>query len=244
VTDPDWTVEERDGVRLVHCVPLGSVRGVRHAFSTRATADGERFVRAAGLGACRPTLLRQVHGSRVIDVAEYVEDLAADAVVARFPSPRWAPSVRWADCVPVLLAAADGAAVAAVHAGWRGVAAGVVAAAVSCLQERGVRPRSLVAALGPAIGGCCYEVGQEVLTDVARAAGVGVSRLTAGSGSQKTLDLRRAVRFQLERAGLEEDSIHPAPWCTACSPDLFFSYRRDGARAGRQMACIGWAPPG
>ena len=133
------------------------------------------FVRASGLGGRRPTVLRQAHGSTVIDADEVPRGVTrgeADGVVATAGgSRRWAPAVRWADCVPVLLAARDGGAVAAVHSGWRGTVAGVVPQAIARLRERGVAPGALVAALGPAIGECCYGVGQAVAAAVARAAG-------------------------------------------------------------------------
>jgi YfiH family protein len=265
--DPVWHVADRDGVRLIRCGPVERVAGVEPAFSTRGRDGGARFdlggpddetpaagrrrrdfVRASGLGGRRPTVLRQVHGSTVIDadaVPRGASTGEADGVIATSGGSRqWAPAVRWADCVPVLLAARDGRAVAAVHSGWRGTVAGVVPQAIARLRERGVAPGALLAALGPAIGGCCYEVGEEVAAAVARAAGAGPDRVARRADGRLTLDLRRAIRIQLERAGLLSGAIHVAPWCTACAIDLFFSYRREGAAAGRQMACIGWPAPG
>jgi YfiH family protein len=265
--DPDWRVEERDGVRLVRCGPINRIAGVQHAFSTRGAEGDERFdlggpdeetpavarrrrafMLASGLGRRRPIVLRQVHGATVVDADEVPRGAAraeADGVVAIADESRlWAPAVRWADCVPVLLAARDGRGVAAVHSGWRGTVARVVPEAIARLRERGVAPGELVAGLGPAIGDCCYEVGEEVATAVACAAGAGPDRVSRRSEGRTTLDLRRAIRIQLERAGLRRGAIHVAPWCTACAADLFFSYRREGAAAGRQMACIGWPAGG
>jgi YfiH family protein len=187
--------------------------------------------------------LRQVHGRSVVDVdaPDFVSGAAADAVVASATGRRtWAPAVRWADCVPLLLADPYGGAVAAVHAGWRGIVAGVVPAALRALGERGAGIPTVVAAVGPAVGSCCYEVGDDVAVEVARSAGVEARDLTIGRGSAVYLDLRRAVWSQLRLEGLSEGSIHIAPWCTACAAELFDSYRRLGAGAGRQMACIGW----
>jgi len=246
---------------------MGRIAGVQHAFSTRSVEGGERFdlggpdeetpaverrrrafMLASGLSRRRPTVLRQVHGATVIDDEEVPRGAVradADGVVATADGSRlWAPAVRWADCVPVLLAARDGRAVAAVHSGWRGTVAGVVPAAIARLRERGVAPRELVACLGPAIGDCCYEVGEEVVTAVARVAGAEPDRVARRAEGRVLLDLRRAIRIQLERAGLRRGAIHVAPWCTACAADLFFSHRREGAAAGRQMACIGWAAGG
>jgi YfiH family protein len=262
-----WQIQHRGGVCLVRCLPLARVSGVEHAFSTRRGSGGTRFdlgshgeappgvardrrafLAAAGLGERRPAVVRQEHGSTVIDadaLAPGSSVVAADGIVATAAGSReWAPAVRWADCVPVLLVARDGRAVAAVHSGWRGTVAGVVPHAVARLQERGFPPESLVAALGPAIGACCYEVGEEVAAAVAGSTGAGPKRGAARGRGRLTLDLRQAVRTQLRGAGLGGDSIHVAPWCTSCAADLFFSYRREGGAAGRQMACLGWPPGG
>ena len=150
------------------------------------------------------------------------------------------PAVRSADCVPMLLADRTGAAIAAVHGGWRGAAAGIARSAVEALARLGVAPADLWVALGPSIGPCCYRVGIEVARAVARAGGVREGAIsTRGKGKQRLLDLHGAHRLQLEEAGIRGSSIFSAPWCTACYPGLFFSYRRDGAYGGRLMACIG-----
>jgi YfiH family protein len=239
---------------------------LKHAFSTRCTASGERFdlgshddrapsvaerrrrfLSASGLGGRRPTGLHQVHGATVVDVTacEAAAEPAADGAVAFADScGAWAPAVRWADCVPVLLAARDGSAVAAVHAGWRGIVAGVATRAVMRLRDGSVGTEGLVAALGPAIGVCCYDVGSDVASAVARAADLSLKAVARRARGRLTLNLRLAVRMQLERAGLDRGSIHLAPWCTSCESAWFFSHRREGARAGRQMACIGWPAAG
>jgi len=255
-----WRIDERSGITIVRCEPLSRVPGVCHAFSTRrasgradfdlgshdrrdpAIAAGRRLlIEAAGLGDLTPTILEQVHGAEVLrveDVGLEAEPPEADGVIElRESAGSLVPAVRWADCVPVLLADELGRAVAAVHSGWRGTVAGIVEHAVTRLGEAGIRPRRLLAAVGPAIGPCCYEVGQDVASAVSSAAG-----MPDGVGARPTLDLRRAVRLQLERAGLAPAAIRVAPWCTACSPELFFSHRREQEAAGRQMACIGWAP--
>ncbi len=259
-----WRVDDRDDLRLVRCEAFERISELAHAFSTRqgngtdrfdlgshedvdAKIQGRRrrFCEAAGLGQQRPTILNQVHGARVLHVQDVILESStceADGVVATRDTSGTAAgeavlAVRWADCVPVLLAEHAGAAVAAVHAGWRGIVAGVVPAAVRRLGERGIRPADLCAAVGPAIGGCCYQVGNEVIAAVSRASGLDLETLGAQAGR---LDLRRAVGLQLEREGLERNAIHIAPWCTYCRGDLFFSYRREGTEAGRQMACIGW----
>jgi YfiH family protein len=252
-----WCIEESAGVRVIRCAALERFPTVRHAFSTRAgsgdlggpDSTGEElverrraFLRAAGLGWRRPTLLQQVHGAVVIDAVEAGGASAADGAMAcESKDADWAPSVRWADCVPLLICSLDSSAVAAVHAGWRGTAAGIAGGAVARFGRMGVPPSALAVALGPAVGGCCYEVSDEVARAVAGASGAAGGPPADENRGRQRLDLRSALRRQLERAGVPAGSIHIAPWCTACDPSLFFSYRRDGARAGRQMASIGWA---
>lgn len=258
----DWRVDDTRGVTIVRSEALLRLPGVGHAFSTRVGFGSGEFdlgghdggdpaieqrrralCVAAGLEGQAPAVLRQVHGRRVVSLSEVDGDsrLCADAVVARRDEcARRAPAVRVADCVPVLLADAGGACVGAVHAGWRGVAAGVVVQAVSALVQGGADPGSLVAALGPCIGPCCYRVGPEVFEALSQATGVRPEALGPDGGPPEHIDLRRAIRLQLERAGLGSGAIHAAPWCTACSDELFFSFRRARGPTGRQMGCIGW----
>ncbi len=151
-------------------------------------------------------------------------------------------TIRTADCVPVLLVAAEARAVAAVHAGWRGVAAGVIEAAVAALGKRyGARPAALSAAIGPAIGGCCYEFGAEHHAELVGRYGPDAETAwrptEAGRGY---LDLPKLVAAVLVRAGLDRAAIHAVDACTAEHPETLHSYRRDGANAGRQISYVGW----
>ena len=254
-----WRIDVVDGMKVIRCDAL-MLPGVGHAFSTRVGPDGEEldlgahdsdgpefdrrrsaFCNAAGLEGSRPTILRQIHGAAIVrlDGERSVDGLEADAVIAAVEGHgSFVPAVRWADCVGVLLCDSGARAIAAVHGGWRGIAAGVVPRSVAALQEIGVAAGSILAAIGPSIGPCCYEVSADVIDAVARAVPTQPGTLVR---SPRGLDLRRAVRLQLERAGLPPGSIHEAPWCTSCSRELFFSYRRDGGPTGRQMACIGWS---
>jgi polyphenol oxidase len=170
---------------------------------------------------------RQVHGARVqrtaVPAGESIEDADGQATA----TAGVAPLVLTADCLPVAIAADD--AVAMVHAGWRGLAGGVLAEGVAALRELGVRG-PLAAAIGPGAGPCCYEVGEEV--HAAFAAHGDAVRLG------RRLDLKAIARGELERSGVEE--IHDIALCTMCTdPSLFFSHRRDGGVTGRQ-AGIAW----
>ena len=191
-------------------------------------ANRRRLAASLGLGEDRVVWMNQVHGDRVVVVDGPVPAAVEGTDGLVTVTPRLALAVVTADCVPVLLADRAGRGVAAVHAGWRGVAAGIAGAAVRALGEDGIHPEELVAALGPAILGCCYTVGPEVLE------AVGVAAIGPGK-----LDLHARLTSQLRGAGVAAEAIHVAPWCTRCHPGLFFSYRREGDRAGRQMAVIG-----
>lgn len=166
-----------------------------------------------------------------------------DALVATGPGQ--AVAVLVADCAPILLAHREGRAVAAVHAGWRGLAGGVVEAAVEALcRAAGSGPADLEAWVGPCIRGCCYEVGPEVAAAVSRAVGpVGMEEglpryLRAGEGHRFWLDVAEAAREALARCGVSAGACRVDGRCTACHPDAFFSYRRDGPRSGRMAGII------
>jgi YfiH family protein len=172
---------------------------------------------------------RQVHGTAVLvaDAATEGGTMPPDADGQATAHPGVAPMVLTADCLPVAIAGRR--AVAMVHAGWRGLAGGVIAEGVRAVRHLDA-DGPLAAAIGPGAGPCCYEVGNEV-----RAAfdeeGEGVRR-------GRTLDLKEIARRQLERAGVER--VHDVGLCTICSdPSLFFSHRRDNGVTGRQ-AGIAW----
>ena len=160
------------------------------------------------------SFMRQVHGDEVIAVSRPGRELPqADAQVTASRGVGLAALV--ADCLPIALVG-DGA-VAIVHAGWRGLAGGVIEAAAHGLRG------PVHAAIGPGAGPCCYQVGEEV-------------RSRFGSDGP-TLDLKAIAREQLQRAGASE--IHDVGLCTMCAPELFFSHRRDGGVTGRQ-AGVAW----
>jgi len=182
--------------------------------------------------------LRQVHGTRVVAAtAPATVPSEADAVMTR--DRRFLLTVQVADCVPVLMGDFATGAVAAVHAGWRGTAAGIGGRTVAELTRAfGSAPAHLVAAIGPSIGPCCYEVGRE-LRDVFLGAGwpeASISRWFRKD--EPRLDLWEANRDQLIAAGVPAESISVSALCTACHPAWFHSYRRDRERAGRMVGYI------
>lgn len=199
----------------------------------RVAENWRRLEAATGLGFAR---VRQVHGARAVRAdAPSAPAEEADAVVSLRPGVAACVSV--ADCVPVLLADPESGAVAAVHAGWRGTLARAAAEGVRALRrEAGAPPERLLAAVGPSIGPCCYEVSPELAARFRAELGP-VVREDGGV----RLDLWAANRRVLEEAGLRPDRIEVLGRCTSCEAALFFSHRRDAGRTGRQVAFI--APP-
>jgi polyphenol oxidase len=198
---------------------------------TRVIANREALAAALGRDAGSILMGRQVHGAevQVRDVPAEPGAALAEVDAQATGTAALTPLVLVADCLPLVLAA-DGA-VAAVHCGWRGTVAGIAARALDVVRARGGGEVS--AALGPGIGPCCYEVGDEVRSAF-RARGHGADVLPDGR-----LDLSLALRRELERNGVDPQRIHDCGLCTSCNPELLFSHRRDGGVTGRQ-AGLGW----
>jgi polyphenol oxidase len=240
-----WLEADLGGARAAFSTRLGGVSEVPFdslnlgllTEDEEAAVEENRGRLAAALGhdPDQVVFALQVHGTRLIDHGdrESVSDpsigglgqirradeiVEADGHVVR--QPGLAPLVFVADCLPVALAGPRG--VAMVHAGWRGLAGGILAAGAGGVE-------ATAAAIGPGIGPCCYEVGGEVLEEFAGLGeGVAVGRM---------LDLPEAARRLLAEAGVEE--VVSAGLCTSCEEELFFSHRRDRGRTGRQ-AGIAW----
>jgi YfiH family protein len=232
----EW--RERDGVKWLEA-DLG---GARAAFSTRlggvseppfdelnlgiltdddpeaVTENRRRLAVALGLEPARVVYALQVHGTRLLRHPSHESPPEADGHLVT--DPRFAPMVLAADCLPIALRGAGGLAL--VHAGWRGLAGGIVGSAAKAVAATS-------AAIGPGIGPCCYEVGEEVLEAFAD--------LGDGVAEGRMLDLPEVARRELARAGVER--VESAGLCTSCEPGLFFSHRRDHGRTGRQ-AGIAW----
>lgn len=213
--------------------PWYAVAGLRHGFLDAAdSASAPDWTAALAARDVRVPLARprQVHGATVLLADAATPETPGDAVVAARPGV--AAGIITADCVPVLLRDRRGRAVAAVHAGWRGAAAGVLEATLQTLErEAKVEPCDVEAVIGPAANGCCYEVGPDVWQALRhRAATAFVPR-----NGRYMLDLRAAVRMLAEAAGVAE--AHVLGPCTICDP-RYASYRRDGAAAGRQLSFI------
>ena len=201
-----------------------------------AREESRRRVAEALEGRGRLLLLKQVHGASVAE-APWEGTPEADAAVAT--GPGLLLGVETADCLPILIVDPRRRTVAAAHAGWRGTASGVATRAVEALLAAGSDAEDLLAALGPSIGPCCYEVGEELRTAFGPA---GAAFFRPGPRGRPHLDVRAANLAQLLAAGLRPEHVQEVGDCTACRPDLYYSYRRDGGGAGRMINFIGWEP--
>ncbi len=235
-----------------------------HFFTTRdvtlrgpASEHGWRTIAGTiGVDPSRLIRLKQVHGTTVVviragdasldSVGGRSDDGRARADIVMTDDPAVAVSVQVADCVPLLLCDAKTGAVAAVHAGWRGTTARAAQHAVTAMHRAfGSRPADLLAAIGPSIGPCCYQVGGDVL-ETFRAAGFSERQIgtwftpddRAPRMGKCRLDVARANIDQLREAGVATTNIAACGLCSACHPSLFHSYRRDGAGTGRLAAVI------
>jgi polyphenol oxidase len=233
---------------VLRCLPLSAA--VHHFFTGASVAlrddvaEWEAVAETMGVPRDEILLVRQVHEDAVAVASADRERPwsrpEADAIISNDSTA--AIAVRIADCVPVLLAEETGRAVAAIHAGWRGMAKRAILAGVGALQTfYGVRPERIIAAVGPAIGPCCYEVSESTYLAF-RDAGHHPSLLDRWfeprAEGKFHLDLWQAARDQLEGAGVMPDNIHIAELCTKTHAGAFHSYRVDGEKAGRMIGII------
>jgi YfiH family protein len=249
----------------LECRPLARIAS--HFFTTREWRLGSRdgdplaawaeVAAAAGVDPSQLARAHQVHGAAVVHAGEALaSNLDADVLLTEGPDV-WV-TVQVADCVPLLVADRRTGGVAAAHAGWRGQAAGVPGVTVRALaRDFGSRPEDLIAAIGPSIGACCYEVGRDVIERFEAGGFGGVMQAwfsdaplgtprnpsMPGVGASRRegrwfFDGWRATRDQLRACGVPDDQIFTAGLCTASHPRAFCSHRRDGAPAGRLAAAI------
>lgn len=250
---PAWIVPEwpaPSGVRAASTLRVGgdsphpwaSLNLGTHVGDEPARVAGNRRLLAAALGLpSAPAWLEQVHGRTVLrlDASGLPRARVADAAVTGVPGRVLA--VLTADCLPVLLARTDGTRVGVAHAGWRGLAAGVLEAA---LAQMDAAPGEVMAWIGPGIGAAAYEVGADVRAACLAAGGAAAQAFfAAGRPGRWQFDLAGLARHRLEAAGVA--GIHGGRWCTHAEPERFFSHRRDGAAqpTGR-MATLVWIGDG
>jgi len=282
---PPWAIRRSRGLQILQLAPFRKLPWLVHGFSTRPggvslldgqqvcnlgpmewdtrenVAENRRLLQVA-LGADDFTLapLKQIHSDSIQVFADASPHAGkGDASVTNRSGLLLA--VQIADCVPILLVDPKKRAVAAIHAGWKGTLARIAEKAVGRMRlEFGSKPADLLAALGPSIGPCCYEVGAEFVTKFsAQFADASDYFDEPRSGEEPNplqwlnmmppghqppprsvhLDLPQANRSQLLAAGLRPQNIFASGLCSACRTDLFFSHRREGAITGRSMSVIG-----
>ncbi len=242
----EWT--QAPGGAVLRCAPLRPVAD--HFFTAGSLqlrddqAEWDAVAALAGVSRERLLLLHQVHGRAVAvrskDSTTTWQRPEADAAISNDPSV--ALVVRVADCAPILLSDRRTGAVAAVHAGWRSTRHRIVDAAVSSMHEAyGTNPGDVVAAIGPSLGLCCGEMGEEVVAAFRQAGhdAAAIERwFQREPGRRPHFDLWRANREQLEQAGVPSTAIHISALCTRTYPETFHSYRAAGPKAGRMAAVI------
>jgi YfiH family protein len=284
----NWTTRSSRGLQLLQVPAFSKLPWLIHAFSTRPGGvsplgnervlnlgftdwdtrenvqdNRRRFQTAAGAPDFPLFALKQFHSDVVHVFDETLSDACrGDASITNRPGLLLA--IQTADCVPILLVDPKKRAIAAIHAGWRGTLARIAVKTIGKMQMQfGTKPSDLLAAIGPSIGGCCYEVGTEVATQFLSqfpdAPGYFDEFRTGDEpnpiqwlnmmppGHQPPpkgvlLDLRKANSSQLLTIGLRPQNIHISDLCTACHPDLLFSYRKQGPASGRLMSVIALRP--
>jgi polyphenol oxidase len=283
-----WRTRVFRGLSILQVPALSKLRWLIHAFSTapggisplenekvlnlgfsdwdtreNVQENRRRFQTAAGAPDLPLIALKQFH-SDVIHVFDSpsAAPCRGDASITNHPNLLLA--IQTADCVPILLVDPKKRAIAAIHAGWRGTLARIAAKTIGKMQMHfATNPRDVLAAIGPSIGPCCYEVGTEVATQfLSQFADAPTYFEEFRTGDEPNpiqwlnmmppghqpppkgvlLDLRKANRSQLLTAGLRAQNIHTIDLCTACRPGLLFSYRKQGPQSGRLMSVIALRP--
>jgi YfiH family protein len=251
-------VKRSDQITFLQSDLLAHIPNVLHGFSTRRAERNDfsvgpvtspnpmihinrsRFIAALGAPGWPIIKLKQIHSSLVCDVDDTYaasEAIEGDAVVTAIRGVML--GVQTADCVPILVTDVQGRVAAAIHAGWRGTAMRIAELTVARLIGKfRVDPQTLIAAIGPHIGVCCYEVG----TDVVDAFSDDELIERRPEWPKPHLNLGESNRRQLLSAGIPGGRIETSSLCTKCRQDLFHSYRRDGSRMGHMLSVIGLNP--
>jgi len=243
-----WGVTAAFSIRKggVSKAPYASLNLGMHVNDDRAAVlnNRNRFLKELD---CLPedcVAANQVHGTKVILVEARHKGTGILGIGADVPEGDALLSLEkvgllsfYADCVPLYFCCPPIGLVGLAHAGWKGTAANIVREVMRQVSLLGGAPRECYAAIGPCIGPCCYEIGEEV-AHVFREKGLGFSVLEKPLAKRYVVDLALANRELLLREGILPENIVTADLCTACREDLFFSYRRDGGQTGRMASFI------
>lgn len=238
-----------DGTTWLACPPFER-EGFVAAFSTREGAaelerveeTAERLLTAIGHPKAPLATCRQVHSTkvRIVRNAADVRDQKTECDAVTAQQPGLLLGIKTADCVPVLIADRKTGAVAGIHAGWRGVVGRIVERGFAAMMVSWkTRREDCIAAVGPAVCGACYEVGPEVLERFRSEFPYAATLISNPHGDKGHVDLKLACATQLQMCGLEPEQIFVTDACTMCRNDLFPSFRKEGARAGRILSVVG-----
>lgn len=264
--DREFYLENKDGVVTLKCRALDAIPGLRHGFSTRHGGVSEgylasmsfsydrepeervdenfrRFSLANGLPFESLVLTHQTHTACVATVDEGYKNQGrhrklrdTDGLVTA--TKGLGLICFTADCVPLLLADPECGIVAAVHAGWRGTVGGIAGEAVRKMVALGARPERIVAAIGPSIGPCCFEVGPEVQKEFTDRFGIKLPIVPSRREGHTMVDLWQANEFILQEAGLGKDHIYSSKICTVCNNRDFYSHRYTNGMRGSLIGAI------
>jgi polyphenol oxidase len=269
MTAEGFILREFLGIPYYSCLAFEDVPHLRHGFSTRrggapdlkesslnlsdapwnstsrVNENRRRFLSALQLADAPLIALRQVHSNRVHIIEEISTQWnppEADAIATRLENI--ALAVKTADCLPVLIVDPANSAVAAVHSGWRGTLSEILLCTIREMQRAfGSDPSQLLTAIGPGMRACCYEVGSDVADLFKQEYPECCSALPASVHPDKyLLDLGKVLDVQMNRAGIRPENRYDLKACTCCNTEEFFSYRAEGAAAGRMMSIIGLLP--
>ncbi|HZS46978.1 MAG TPA: peptidoglycan editing factor PgeF [Blastocatellia bacterium] len=266
-TETDFKLRTENNITFLVCERLEEA-GFKNAFSTRRVGvsslpdsdlnlgffsgdnpenvleNRRMFLQAIGAESWPIVTGKQVHSADLWIIRKQCESLSpspsCDGVLSRLPGIL--AVAQTADCTPVLIADPVTGAFAAVHAGWRGTASRIVERAVATLKsEYSANPGDCRAAIGPAAGSCCYEVGQDVISQFKSSFSYADELFSHHNGDKANLDVPLANVHQLIDSGLSPEHIYKSNLCTMCRTDLFFSYRKEKNRGavGRLLSVIG-----
>lgn len=258
----EWIIEERGGLKLIFSPLLKTMPELTHAFTTRLGGSSPEPLDSFNLGRHFPS--PESKEDALNNRARLCQVLSVDASGLSVPAQIHSASISWinkpdnrlekdgvatstfeipillhyADCVPIIVADPKLKVICVIHAGWRGTAGGIATAAVKLLtQVANSKPSDLIAAIGPAIGSCCYPTGDDVVAKLCQTVSDGQELIVHKDGKPHP-DLQAFNALQLLEAGVAK--IDVCSFCTCCRKDLFYSHRRDNGQTGRQgaLACL------
>ena len=201
-------------------------------FSYNSKNDRKQLAENLELKSENLVIPKQVHSYHVQICTTPGELADTDTVISH--STDIVLSIQVADCIPLFILDKNSKMFGLIHAGWRGTAKGIVGKTMSEFKRINEQTRDMIVLIGPSIKQCCFEIGPEVAKEFSK------DFLIQGKGDRSFLDLQGVVKTQLLNAGINSENIIDLNECTCCQPDKYYSYRRDGKRAGRMIAVCGW----